>query len=261
MRFFFLLLLLGNIAFFTWHFQLGAYSKMDASAEVFARTDPGVAELVMLSERAQRETTLAQLTERPPEPGAPPAAAPVPTPAPAPLPAPAPVRPASPPAPASPARILERCIVAGPYESMEVAEDARRTAVQAGIHAEIEETGRQVPAGFWVLLEGRYTAAEARRIRREMDDKGLQDIAITPLEDGTHAISLGIYSRQTTLEDRRREIIAQGYVPVVRERTRTEIAYSLRLALKAEDLRPMTRLITSLVDMDPRIEWRDVDCR
>ena len=144
---------------------------------------------------------------------------------------------------------------------MEAAGDARRTAVQAGIRAEIEETGRQVPAGFWVLLEGRHTAAEARRILREMEDKGLQDVAITPLEDGTHAISLGIYSRQTTLDDRRREIIAQGYVPVVRERTRTEIAYSLRLALKAEDLRPMTRLITSLVDADPRIEWRDVDCR
>jgi hypothetical protein len=243
MRLFFLLLLLGNIAFFTWNYQLGAWSDTQAPAEVLARTDPDVPGLVMISERAQGMVMPAQRRERTPGSEAP-ATPPAPEQAPGPA-----------------VRMAERCIVAGPYEALAGAEDARQAATLAGISAEIIETSRQVPAGFWMLLEGRHTAAGARRILREMEGKGLGDIAITSLDDGGYTISLGIFTRQATLDNRRREIIAQGYVPEVRERTRAETAYSLRLALEAEDLRPMTRLINTLVDMDPRVEWRDVDCR
>ncbi len=289
MRLFFLLLLLGNLAFFTWHFQMGAYSETGVSAEAtVARTDPGVPGIVTIAERAQQTAAPAPRAARPPEPEAPvvaetpaapspspeePVAASPPSPVdPAPAVSSAPRDPATvrppqtapaavaPPPPATAARVPERCTSAGPYENAEAAEAARRAAVAAGIDARVEETGRQVPAGFWVLLEGRYPIAEARRLLREMEGKGLRDIAITPLEDGSHAISLGIFSLQSTLDNRRREIIAQGYIPEVRERTRTINAYRLRLRLAAEDLRPMTRMMNTLVEMDPRIEWRDIDC-
>ncbi len=260
MRLFFLLLLLGNLAYFAWHFQLGAYSgDRSPAVQGVDRTDPGVPGLVTLAERAAgREIAAAPpAPARPPEPATPVAPEPAPIPATPPV-EPAPARPA--PSSAATVRLPERCTVAGPYETDEAAESARAAANAAGIDARVEETARSVPAGFWVLLEGRYPIAEARRLLREMEDKGLRDIAITPLEDGNHAISLGIFSLQSTLDNRRRELIAQGYVPEVRERTRTVNAWSLRLRLEAEDLRPMTQLMNTLVEMDPRVEWRDVDC-
>lgn len=257
MRLFFLLLLLGNAAYFTWQYQTGGFSAQATPEAPVVRTNSGVPGLTLLAERGQGDAA-ARRAEPPPEPAAPRVPVPVPTPAPvAPQPPVAPVAPVVTEAP----RLAERCVVAGPFESRAAADDAARVAARAGITADIEDTGRRVTTGYWMLLEGRYTIVEARRIMREMEDKGLRDVAITPLDTGDHAISLGIFSRQETLESRRREIIAQGYVPEVRERTRTEPGHALRLRLEAADLRPMRGLLDTLVGMDPRIEWRDVDCR
>lgn len=241
MRLFFLLLLLTNIAFFTWYYQMGAFDEREAPLEMITKSDSGIPTLVLVNERDKT----AQAGGQRPRPAA------------------APESNGRPPAAEPPvvAAVERRCVIAGPYDAQAAADAARRTAAGYGIAARIEETEREVAASSWVVLEGRYSVADARRILGEMRESGLDDLAITPLDDGGNVISLGLYSRQDTLESRLREIVDHGYSAEVQKRVRTVPAYSLRLSLEAGDLTPMARLIDELVKQEPRIEWRDVECR
>lgn len=234
MRLFFLLLLLMNVGFFVWFYQQGVFSNDTVTtAPVIAQTDPGVQKLVLVSEQQAQE-------EAPPPREVPP-----------------PVATAS----TSTSPVSERCVVAGPWPDRDLAEQAQAAAGEAGIPALIEEVEHEVAAGSWVVLEGRYEIGEARALLREMQAQGISDVAITPMEDGRHLISLGLFSRQSTLENRRQEILRAGYVPEVRQRTRTEPAWTVLLALEAADLAPMSELLERLIEMEPRTQWRDIECR
>lgn len=244
MRVFLLLLLLMNIAFFGWHYQQGGFSREFAPvSRDIAQTDAGVPMLVLVSEQAEVETT------RSPTPSTVASAD-----------APGAVQSVAPPPP-PPVVLAERCVVVGPYAEREGAETALATASRAGIPALLEETEQRVSAGFWLVLEGRYSPAEGRRIIGDMEARGISDTAVTPLEDGSHAISLGIYNRQSSLDVRRRQFTTAGYQTEVIERTRTRVAWNLLLALEAADLTPMSTLIDTLIETDPEIGWRDIECQ
>jgi hypothetical protein len=267
MRLFFLLLLMMNIAFYVWHEPIVAWLKGGEPAEqrAAARSD-AASSLVLLSEREARAAE--------PAPGP----APVPNPAPAPVVTPAPRQepPAATPAPsvqaafppaavapargAAPAPAALRCLEIGPYAEAGLAEAARARAARIGMTAALEKVEREMPAGFWLLTEARYDLAGAREVLRRMGEQGVDDIAIVSLDSGM-AVSLGLYSRTSAMERRRRELVELGYPVEVRQRSETRQVQMLRLSSAGVAEQAVRELLADLTAAEPRLEWRDAECR
>lgn len=281
MRIFFVLLLLANVGFFAWQYQArGGLADRDIAQEYFPPTDPGVMPLILLSERtapsaaapaAVAETeALPQAAPAVGEPGTLPEEA-----ADAGLPA-ASVESeqlitAAPPAdaaitphaetetPAAPA-VVRRCYVYGPSADRGAIERAAATARQAGARANIRESVQTGADGYWVRLPEVYSLPEARTSYRELQRRGVDDIAIVPLPDKRYFISLGVYKKKNTLEERRKEIIAKGVTPLVEDRTQVVTVYTLALDYTAADPAVLQSLQGKLSALTPQITLQEVAC-
>lgn len=264
MRLFFLLLLLVNIAFYIWHEPVVAWLKGADPVERTAARGETAPALVLLSEREARTEAVV------------PAPAPVParTASPAPRETTPPATPAAPPAQAVPppatvsaVRTTEaaappplRCLEVGPYADAELAEAARLRAGRAGMTVTLENVERDMPAGYWLLTEARYDLAGAREVLRRMGESGVDDIAIVSLDSGM-AVSLGLYSRTSAMERRRRELVELGYPVEVRQRSETRQVQMMRLRAAGVAEQTVKDLLADLATAEPRLEWRDTECR
>lgn len=279
MRLFFTLLLLANLGFFAWQYQArGGLSDHDAALENFQPTDPGVTPLTLLSERpaipagapaavaetealplaepAQEEQTAAQ---QPVETVAPveiaeseqtiePASEAELEAAPAPEPVPAPA-------------IARRCLELGPSADRAAIEQAEVSAQQVGARTHIRETAQAGAGGYWVRLPDYYSFAEARAKYRELQQKGVDDIAIVPLPDKRYFVSLGVYKRKDTVEERRDEIMAKGVTPVIEARSEATKLYTLAFEYEAADLTPLQALQRTLAKQASQIALQEVACQ
>ncbi len=129
------------------------------------------------------------------------------------------------------------CYEAGPFASEGETQRFLRKRVLGGqaepaAHEVVARDGRE-RAGLWVRWPGALSLAEARRLYRELRAKGVEDIAITPTGEGDYYISLGVFRREDTLQQRRERLAALGYETEVVERTRTVPRYWLVMQFNA----------------------------
>jgi hypothetical protein len=284
-RIFFVLLLLANIGFFAWQYQArGGLADRDIALDDFQPTDPGVTPLVLLSERSAPPAAVpapaagaealplaatgpgepVTLQEEAAETG-PPAeiaeteqiivAAPETD---------AEHRPApgGPPEPASqaPPAAARHCLELGPATDRGAIEQAAAAARQAGARTTIRESGQAGAGGYSVRLpEFFFSLPEARARYRELQQKGVDDIAIVPLPDKRYFISLGVYKRKDTVEERRKEILAKGVTPVIEDRAQT--LYTLAFEFETADPAPLQALQRTLSAQAPQIKLQEVACQ
>lgn len=261
MRLFFLLLLLANLAFFYLHEPVIEWMGVGEAPPAAGTRQPPAPPLLLLSERDARIADDVSGQRSPAVPSPEPDRAPAPPP-PARTPAPASGLSAapSPPAGSSPETAVQagRCLAIGPYLEESRAADARGSAEEAGMTATLETAEREVPVGHWMLTKERYTLAEARAVMSEMNEKGIGDTALVSLDDGV-AISLGVFSRTSALERRRRELAGHGYSPEVRPRLATRTVYMVRLEHPGAG-GALDALLNVLAQSEPRLEWRETGC-
>jgi hypothetical protein len=281
------LLLAANIGFFAWQYQArGGLAGGSTAHEDFQPTDAGVAPLTLLSERpapplpppavtepsaetmplaGQPEETVSQPetaegvtgSEQTVEPApaeesetAPPEAPPPPAPAPGPGSIPAPQ-----PAPAG------RCFELGPSEDQALIAQAESAAQQAGARTNIRVTTRAGTGGYWVRLPDYFSIAEARAKYRELQQQGVDDVAIVPLPDRRYFISLGVYKQKDTMEERRNEVIAKGVTPIVDDRSGDVKLYTLAFEYGASDPAPLRVLQRTLAKQAPQVDLQEVACQ
>lgn len=233
MRLFFLLLLLLNIGFLAWQ-----YTRSDAADAVEPApppaTDAGVPSLTLLSERATPDNESA---------AAPPAQAPAPAP-----------RPELPP-------VKKVCVSVGPFDDREAAEQARTTATRDDLTATVQVQKIRQHIGYWVRMPGDMSIDKARRMLRELKSKGVRDVSIVPQEEeGRYALSLGVFSRRDTMQNRRRALRALGYEPEVVDRFRAAESYLLQLVYEGPDETVMEKAVREVVGQPARVPHEEILC-
>jgi hypothetical protein len=284
LRIFFVLLLLANVGFFAWQYQArGGLADRDIALDDFQPADPGVIPLMLLSERptppAAGAAPAAEAESLPlaaPEPGVPAAlreeAAETSLPAEIPeteqiiqaapeleseiWPAPGgPPEPATQDAPA----IARHCLELGPSTDRGAIEQAAVAVRQAGARTSIRESAQTGAGGYSVRLPEFFSLPEARARYRELKRMGVDDIAIVPLPDNRYFISLGVYKRKDTVEERRMEILAKGVTPVIEDRAQT--FYTLAIEYETVDPAPLQALQRMLSAQSPQIKLQEVACQ
>ncbi len=280
MRPLFFILLFANIGFFAWQYQVrGGIADQKSVIDDFQAADPGVAPLVLLSERGDTspdqpasgaETLPLSLSQTEDNRAALEPAenlmqaesveaeqmigtasvdkggsgdAPVP-------------------GDESAAPVLVRyCFELGPSTDRAVMERLQAEMRRTGGSADLRESTQSVRDGYWVRLPEYLSYAEARARYRELQKKGVDDIAIVPLADKRYFISLGVYKRKDTVDDRRKEVLAAGITPAIEDRMITRTDYLLAVEYEAPDPAQPRELWAGFAAQAPKIPSRETECR
>lgn len=192
----FLLLLAANIGVAAWLVLAPSVPRAALPAH-----DPGVARLVLLSEREIGGAGDA-------------------------------VELAASPVPAGEAA-TEQCWTIGPLPTQS---DLRRVVNALAQQAQRTRTrdGRTRESRGWVVyLPAPATRAEALDVARELSARGVRDYYVVTAGPQQNTVSLGLFRDRANAERRRAEIAALGFAPAITERTEELPVYFVDVALAA----------------------------
>jgi hypothetical protein len=115
------------------------------------------------------------------------------------------------------------CYRLGPVATDEQLEQVRTWVIAAGGAPQLRLGERQEFALYWVYLPPFSTHTEAVRVSQEMARSGIKDIFVIPRGDMAHAISLGVYARDSSLQRRLQQLKAKGFDASVLPRYRVAL--------------------------------------
>jgi cell division septation protein DedD len=181
-RLLFLLLLALNIGVTAWLFL-----APQPQARAFAPTDPGVSELVLLSERDRgSEASAAELAS------APEAAADLRN---------------------------ETCVSIGPFPTQADMRAALNSLTPLVPRIQYRDAHTTETRGFWVFLPAQPSREKALALARALSSKGVRDYYVVTAGDQQNTISLGLFHEQANAQKRLNEISALGFAPQLIART------------------------------------------
>jgi hypothetical protein len=181
-RILFLLVLALNIGVGCW-----LYFAPHPHARTFAATDPGVAKLVLLSERDHGgEANAAELAS----------------------------------APESAADLKnDTCVSVGPFATQADMRAALNSLTPLVARIQYREARATETRGYWVYLPAQSSREQALAMARQLSTKGVRDYYVVTAGDQQNTISLGLFRDQNNADKRRNEIAAMGFKPEVTART------------------------------------------
>jgi hypothetical protein len=218
LRLLFVLLIALNIAVGAW-LLLGQDDVHGRSA-----TDPGVAELHLLSERPAPPASSAPA----PQPAATVAAAATEpsTPPPAPVVAPAPVPALTPPKPTT-----YTCIALGPFATQVDMRNARSALSNQAARMRQRQEQTTQTTGWWVYLPGGGSRDKALELGRRLTAANVGEYFIVSSGDQSNTISLGLFKDPANARRRRDQVIAAGFSAQMTERTESVAEYWLDVVI------------------------------
>lgn len=110
--------------------------------------------------------------------------------------------------------------------------------------------------GYWVFLAAMKNREEALGVARTLSSRGVRDYYVVTAGDQLNTISLGLFREQANAERRKAEIAAMGFAPQLVQRTEELPVYWIDLA-KARDSTVDWR---SHVASASGLEERSIDC-
>jgi hypothetical protein len=110
------------------------------------------------------------------------------------------------------------CFSVGPLSSAEDVERVGDWLASLGGVSDLRESERREVSRFWVFLRPFASRAEAREQVEAMELNSIEDIYVIPRGDMANAISLGLYSHESSLERRLAELKSKGFEPEVEPR-------------------------------------------
>lgn len=175
-RVLFLLLLALNIGAACW-----LVFAPTPHAQALPASDPGVARLVLLSERDQGgEAASAEMAA----------------------------------APESVADLdSDECRSIGPFPSQADMRAAMNALMPVTRRVQFREKHATETRGYWVYLPAYKTREEALGAARDLSAKGVRDYYVVTAGDQQNTVSLGLFHDQRNAERRRAEIAALGFAP------------------------------------------------
>ena len=181
-RILFLLLLALNIGVAAWLFL-----APQPTARAFAPVDPGVAELVLLSERDRGgEASAAELAS----------------------------------APEAEADLRnETCVSIGPFPTQADMRAALNSLTPLVPRIQYRDAHTTETRGFWVFLPAQPSREKALTLARALSSKGVRDYYVVTAGDQQNTISLGLFHEQANAQKRLNEIAALGFAPQLIART------------------------------------------
>lgn len=217
MKWFFFLLIIGNLGLFIW-----LYPQQGGKSPAARVTDVG--ELLLLEEAADVETPPApfmELEESTPAPDTRPASvtlatydeeAPVP----------------SSPSPAENEKQAPQCGTIGLFEKRSQAELLSAQLRALGLEPEILSESREDQAGYWVLVPPQSDRESALRIAKRLEAAGVADLWRFTSGPLINAISLGLFRDLERARARKAKMARMGFDTEIRPRYREQSDYWVR---------------------------------
>jgi hypothetical protein len=215
-RLIFLLLLAANIGVGAWLFV-----APPPLAEGPPATEPGVAPIVLLSER--EEPPSAELAAAPEPVGG---------------------------------GAGERCVSIGPFPTQSDLRRAINVLTPAVLRIQFREARVRQSRGWSVFLPAPATREEALGVARQLNGRGVRDFYVVTAGAQQNTISLGLFRDRNNAERRRTEIAALGFAPAITERAEDLPVYWLDYAIGAGSTFDWRQRLPDLLD----IEQRDAQC-
>jgi hypothetical protein len=218
MRNVFLALVLANLAFAAWHSWFAGEPAPPALRR--AAGPPGITLVSELPSGGPRETVAPAAP--PPEAATQAATA-------------SPIEPSAPPG--------LRCLSIGPFG--ELAQAAAATAaLRAAGHGPAQRVAEgDIWVGYWVYLPQLPSRERAEEILALFRSNGIDEAYATPGDAG-YLISLGVFSEVSRAGNRREEVRALGFEPVVVDRNRRGTVYWVDITLGPEETLDLEALQT-----------------
>lgn len=119
------------------------------------------------------------------------------------------------------------CYRLGPVANDDEVAQLRAWVLTAGGAPRLRLAERQELALYWVYLPPFSTGAQAVHVAQEMARVGIKDIFVITRGDMAHAVSLGVYAHNASLERRLRQLKAKGYDASVLPRYRVTATSSI----------------------------------
>jgi cell division septation protein DedD len=186
-------------------------------------TDPGVAELVLLSERD----------------------------------APAGARPAvSPERSAALANGADICRSIGPFQTQSDMRATLNSLTPLVQRIQYRDERATQSRGFWVFLAAMNTREEALGVARNLSAKGVRDYYVVTAGEQLNTISLGLFREQANAERRKAEIAALGFEPQLIQRTEELPVYWVDYASDASSSFDWRAHVASVNGLEERV----IDC-
>ncbi|MBS0569608.1 MAG: SPOR domain-containing protein [Proteobacteria bacterium] len=212
-RLFFLLLLALNVGVAAWL----AFGPRP-TARAFAPTDPGVSELVLLSERDRGgDASAAELAS----------------------------------APETEADLRnETCVSIGPFPTQADMRAVLNALTPLVPRIQYRDAHTTETRGFWVFLPAQPSREKALALARALSNKGVRDYYVVTAGDQQNTISLGLFHEQANAQKRLNEIAALGFAPQLIARTEDLPVYWIDFA---ENTR---KPVDWRSHVDPKLELR-----
>ncbi len=158
---------------------------------------------------------------------------------------------------ASSAASTALCLTVGPLDEGEQADQVRGWLEGEGGTAALRVGERRELSLYWIYFPPVSSRGEAVERVGQMRGEGIEDIYIIPRGDMANAISLGVYSRRTSLDRRLAELRAKGYDPSIVPRYRNRKATWIDAAFRTPDAFPRKRFGVEFA----AVEFQQVQCR
>lgn len=119
------------------------------------------------------------------------------------------------------------CIETAEFTDKGRAEDARQWLVSMGAeHAHVAHGSRETIRDHRLYLPPSESRGSAKAKLRELQEKGLRDVAVVLRGDLKNAVSLGVYASEANAKRRAAQLEALGYAPVLEPNTRAAAEYA-----------------------------------
>jgi hypothetical protein len=215
-RVLFLLLLALTIGGACW---IAFAPQQEAPAKFVA--DPGVPELVLLSERDSRSAPVATRGTAPDS-----------------------------------ASSSDICLSIGPFQTQSDMRATLNSLSPVVKRIQYRDERATQSRGYWVFLAAMKNREEALGVARSLSAKGVRDYYVVTAGDQLNTISLGLFREQANAERRKSEIAAMGFSPQLVQRTEELPVYWVDLARERDRTIDWRTHVTNTNGLEERV----IDC-
>lgn len=153
-----------------------------------------------------------------------------------------------------------QCVLVGPYENNDLAQQALQKLQAKEINARLYQMEIGVPSGYQVYLDGFENRAQAKKRLDELHAIGV-DSFIVPKGEFINTIALGSFDQESAAKNQIDKFAAQGIGAKVRESKRPAVEIWLALPPESGDTLPdPLRQTLDVGKGDKRKEERQILC-